>query len=168
MSVKATGPPRRGKRSPTAVWILSRRGKNGTSHRIRWIDPISGKSQSEACGRDKALARIKRDATKAELREGLSGQLPDSLLSDLASKIQIFMVGKSHHTIRETRRSLEDLVRLAVIGAWSTSIERWSWISGLGDGQQRLEANQVGPELRRRCRMAPNKPAVAMERNAAR
>ncbi len=60
MSVKATGPPRRGKRSPTAVWILSRRGKNGTTYRIRWIDPKSGKSLSEACGRDKALARLKR------------------------------------------------------------------------------------------------------------
>ena len=112
MSVKATGPLRRGKRSPTAVWILSRRGKNGTSYRIRWADLMSGKYLSEACGRDKALARLKRDAKKSELRAGLSGQLPDSLLSDLESKITTFMVGKSPHTIRKTRRSLKDLVRL--------------------------------------------------------
>ena len=112
MSVKATGPPRRGKRSPTAVWILSRRGTRGTSYRIRWVDPISGKTQARACGRDRALARIERDAKKAELRDGLSGQLPDSLLSDLESKMQTFMVGKSHHTTRKTRRSLKDLIRL--------------------------------------------------------
>ncbi len=48
MSVKATGPPRRGKRSPTAVWILSRHGKNGTTYRIRWVDLASGKTLSEA------------------------------------------------------------------------------------------------------------------------
>ncbi|MCH8853726.1 MAG: tyrosine-type recombinase/integrase, partial [Planctomycetes bacterium] len=112
MSVKATGPPRRGNRSPTAVWILSRRGTKGVSYRIRWVDPTTGQTQAKACGRDKALARIERDAKRAELREGLSGQLPNSLLSELESKMQTFMVGKSHHTIRKTRRSLKDLMRL--------------------------------------------------------
>ena len=112
MSVKATGPPRRGKRSPTAVWILSRRGKNGTTYRIRWVDLASGKTLSEACGRDLALARLARDRKKAELREGLSGRLPDRTISDLMAELPGFMVGKSSDTIRITLRALSDLVRL--------------------------------------------------------
>ena len=94
MSVKATGPPRRGKRSPTAVWILARRGKLGTTYRIRWADQASGKTLSEACGRDLALARQARDRKKAELRGGLSGRLPDRMISDLMAELPAFMAGK--------------------------------------------------------------------------
>ncbi len=112
MNGKVSEQPSRGRRSPTAVWIVSFRGKRGVSYRIRWIDPLSGKTKSEACGRDKALARQNRDAKKAELREGLSGRLPDRSLSDLQDALEAFMVGKSHHTIRKTRRSLQELVAL--------------------------------------------------------
>jgi integrase len=102
----------RGQRSPTAVWIISRKGKGGTTYRIRWINPQTGATASEACGRDLALARDRRDAKKAELRDGLSGRLPDKSLSDLVEALPTFMVSKSPHTVRKTGGSLDDLIRL--------------------------------------------------------
>ncbi len=43
---EALGEPkavRRGRRSPTAVWILRSKVKGGNSYRIRWVDPATGK-----------------------------------------------------------------------------------------------------------------------------
>ncbi len=112
MSNETPRPMSRGRRSPTAAWIITRKGKRGTTYRIRWIDPTTGKTCSEACGRDRALARTRRDAKKAELREGLSGRLPDKCVSDLKEALEDFMTGKSANTLRETQRSLQDLVDL--------------------------------------------------------
>lgn len=105
-------PVRRGRRSPTAVWVLRSKVKGGTAYRIRWIDPSTGKTLSESCGRDLAYARDRRDAKKAELREGISARLPDKSVSDLKDALDTFMVKKSPHTIRKTKRSLQDLIAL--------------------------------------------------------
>ena len=105
-------PVSRGRRSPTACWLVRRKGADGTTYRIRWIDPRTGQALSEACGRDMAYARDRRDAKKAELREGLSGRLPDKSLSDLVKALPTYMVSKSPHTIRKTTCSLNDLIKL--------------------------------------------------------
>lgn len=66
----------------------------------------------EACGHDLAYARDRRDAKKAELRQGLSGRLPNKSVSDLKADLDKFMVGKSRHTVRKTRDSLKTLIDL--------------------------------------------------------
>jgi len=99
----------RGRRSPTAVWIEKRAGGR---YRIRWVDPMTGQVASEACGQDKAYARDRRSAKRAELRDGLSGRLPDKTIEDLRDALDSFMVGKSPHTIRKTKGSLTEVVNL--------------------------------------------------------
>lgn len=105
-------PQRRGRRGPSAVWIERRKRKDGTAWRIRWINPATGRADSQACGRDLALARNLRDQKKAELRDGLSGKLPDRSLADLIDGIAGFQAGRSQHTIRKTKDSLESLRNL--------------------------------------------------------
>jgi len=99
-------------RNPTAVWINRRNGKRGTSYRLRWIDPKTGKMASEACGRDLAYARVRRDQVKQELRDGLSGRLPDTSLADLRDRLADLMAGRSPHTIAKTKDSLNCLETL--------------------------------------------------------
>ena len=112
MNEQTTKPIRRGNRRPTAVHIERRKNKKGTSYRIRWIDLLSGKTMSEPCGRDMAYARIRRDQKKAELRDGLSGKLPDKTLSELKEELAKLMIGKSPNTIRKTKHSLQQLIDL--------------------------------------------------------
>jgi integrase len=112
MSTEKRIPVARGKRNPTSVWIASNDGKNGRSYRIRWVDPRTGRTMSEACGHDKALARTRRDAKKAELRDGLTGRLPDKSIADLRDALPEFMTGKSPHTVRKAKGSLDSLVAL--------------------------------------------------------
>ncbi len=86
--------------------------QRGRTYRIRWVDPKTRKMMSEACGRDKAFARLRRDAKKGDLRDGLSGILQGHTLSDLRDQLSQFMVGKSVHTIRKTCRSVQDVIDL--------------------------------------------------------
>ena len=81
------------RRNPTAVWIISRKGKRGQSYRLRWIDARSGQWQSEACGRDLAYARVRRDQLRQELRDGLAGKLPDMTIGELAERLATLMAG---------------------------------------------------------------------------
>jgi len=103
---------RRGKRSPTSVWIESYKGRRGKSYRLRWIDPQTDQRQAEPCGRDYALARDKRIDKKVELRDGLSARLPDKALSDLIAQVDTFMAGKAPATRRKTKASLRKLIDL--------------------------------------------------------
>jgi len=97
------------RRQPTAVWIVKRKGKRGTSYRLRWIDPKTGKMASEACGRDLAYARLRRDQVKQELRDGLSGRLPETSIADLRDRLGDLMAGRSDATIQRTKESLDSL-----------------------------------------------------------
>ena len=104
--------PLRGRRNPTSVWIRKYRGKRGTTYRLRWIDPMTGEERTETAGRDLALARQRRTERIAELRDGLSGRLPDKTLEELREALDTFMTGKSPHTLRKTKRSVKDLIDL--------------------------------------------------------
>ncbi len=103
---------RRGRRNPSNVWIVRRTCKRGTSYRIRWTDPRSGQSLSQACGRDLALARTMRDKKKSELRDNLSGKLPGKTLTDLKDTLDVFLASKSGRTVQETKDSLRKLIEL--------------------------------------------------------
>jgi integrase len=108
------------RRNPTAVWIVTRSGKRGKSYRLRWIDPRTGRWASEACGRDLAYARLRRDEVKRELRDGLAGKLPAVTVGELAGRLDTLMAGRSASTIKKTQDSLRLLERLCgsrVIGA---------------------------------------------------
>jgi hypothetical protein len=83
--------------------------KDGMGHRLRWVDLLTGKVESQACGKDLALARSLRDQKKTELRDGLSGKLPDKSLADLIGSVAGFMAGRSWHTVRKTKDGLESL-----------------------------------------------------------
>lgn len=102
----------RGTRNPSAVWIVKRDGKRGGAYRIRWVDPLSGQTFSQSAGRDLALAREMRDAKKSELRDGLAGRQPIKDVSDLADVLPTFMAGKSAVTIRTTKRTLNEFIKL--------------------------------------------------------
>jgi integrase len=93
-------------RNPTAVWVNRREGKRGTAYRLRWIDPRTGRWASEACGRDQAYARLRRDQIKQELREGLSGKCPTVSITDLAERLDALMAGRSASTVNKTADSL--------------------------------------------------------------
>lgn len=103
-------------KSPTSVWIARYKGKRGTTYTLRWIDPRSGKWQREAAGRDLAYARVRRDAIREELRNGLAGRLPDVTVADLADRLDTLMAGKSAETITKTQESLRALDRLCNVG----------------------------------------------------
>lgn len=103
----------RGNRSPTAVWIRKRKGVNGPSYGLRWIDPRTGKETTEPCGSDLTLARQMREAKRSKLREGLSGKLPDKSLSDLKEALGGFLSGKAAGTLADSRRSLQRLLDVA-------------------------------------------------------
>ena len=94
------------KRNPTAVWIVTREGKRGKSYRLRWIDPRTGSWASEACGRDLAYARVRRDQVRQELRNGLAGKLPTVTIGELADRLSTLMAGRSVSTITKTQDSL--------------------------------------------------------------
>lgn len=100
------------KRTPTAVWIVRRQGKKGTSYRLRWIDHRTGAWDSEPCGRDLAYARARRDQKRQEIRDGLSGRLPELGLAELIGsndqpgKLDAMMAGRSADTIKKTKDSL--------------------------------------------------------------
>ena len=97
------------KRNPTAVWVVSRSGKRGKSYRLRWIDPRTGRWSSEACGRDLAYARQRRDQVKRDLRDGLAGRLPETSITELRDRLGDLMAGRSPHTIGKTKDSLKSL-----------------------------------------------------------
>lgn len=99
-------------RSPTAVWIFKRKGKRGTTYRLRWISPRTGSWESEACGRDMAFARLRREQIRQELREGLSGKTPHTPLAELTDRLGTPMAGRSEQTIERTRDSLTQLGKL--------------------------------------------------------
>ena len=107
-------------RNPTSVWIARRKGKRGVSYRLRWTNPRTGRTESEACGRDMAYARLRRDQIRQELREGLSGRLPSTSLGDLISRLDSLMAGKSEHTLRKTKDSLRLLKELCKVGCITT------------------------------------------------
>ena len=97
------------RRQPTAVWVAKRKGKRGTSYRLRWIDPKTGKMASESAGRDLAYARERRDQLKQELRDGLAGRLPDTSIADLRDRLPDLMAGRSPHTVSKTLDSLKSV-----------------------------------------------------------
>jgi len=72
--------------------------KRGWSYRVRWINPRTGKWESEACGHDQAYARMRKDQIRQELRDGLSGKLPSTTLDEMAEKLDVLMAGKSPTT----------------------------------------------------------------------
>ncbi len=82
-------------RNPTAVWIQRRKGKRGVSYRLRWINPQTGKWESEACGRDLAYARLRREQVRLEIREGLGGKLPNTTVEELINLLDSLMAGRS-------------------------------------------------------------------------
>lgn len=96
-------------RNPTAVWIHKRKGKRGVSYRLRWINPRTGNWESEACGRDMAYARQRREQVRHELREGLSGKLPHTTVRQLLDMSDSLMAGRSPQTIESTKASLRRL-----------------------------------------------------------
>jgi hypothetical protein len=104
------------RRNPTAVWIISRKGKRGQSYRLRWIDARSGQWQSEACGRDLAYARVRRDQLRQELRDGLAGKLPDMTIGELAERLATLMAGRSVSTVSKTQLSARPRPRDGVPG----------------------------------------------------
>ncbi|MCG3180150.1 MAG: Tyrosine recombinase XerC [Phycisphaerae bacterium] len=99
-------------RNPTAVWMVRRRGKRGTSYQLRWIDPRTGQQRAEACGRDSVYAKTRRAQLKEEIREGLAGRLPELSLTDLAGakgqpgKLDAMMAGRSVATVSKTKDTL--------------------------------------------------------------
>jgi len=99
----------RGKRSPTGVWIVRAKGKRGTTYRIRWVDPQTGRGLSEACGDDFKLARTRRDQKRGELRDGITGKLPSKTLSELIAAVPEFMAGSRPTSIDNVVDSLESL-----------------------------------------------------------
>jgi len=108
------------RRNPTAVWVVRRKGKRGTAYRLRWLDPRTGRWASEACGRDLAYARVRRDQVRQELRDGLAGRLPDVSLADFRDRLPTLMAGRSESTIHKTAESLrllEDLCGARALAA---------------------------------------------------
>ncbi|MDM8008617.1 MAG: tyrosine-type recombinase/integrase [Phycisphaerae bacterium] len=100
----------------TAVWLIKRRCKGGTTYRLRWRDR-AGRQHSHACGRDYVLARTMRDQKREELRAGLLGEYPDMSVDDFRERLKTLMA-KSPRTIettRETLRLVNKLCRPAVI-----------------------------------------------------
>jgi integrase len=104
--------PVRGLRNPTAAWIVSYIGKRGKSYRVRWIDPTTGKTMSEAVGRDMAVARDKRNARSKQLREGLIYRPQNKSLSELRDALPELMSGKSPLTISKTKASIQMIIDL--------------------------------------------------------
>ncbi|OQB85186.1 MAG: site-specific tyrosine recombinase XerC [Planctomycetes bacterium ADurb.Bin126] len=100
-------------KTPTSVWIVPYRGKRGTTYRLRWINPRTGEWEAEACGRDLAYARERRDQVRQELRDGLTGKLPETTVQGLIDQLPVLMAGKSAtHTIPSTQGSLRELQAL--------------------------------------------------------
>ena len=107
-------------KSPTSVWIVRRKGKRGTTYRLRWINAKTGKWESLACGRDKALAREQRECIRQELREGMSGKLPQTMIPQFLEQLPSLMAGKSHETVDKTVdsvRLLDELCRVGCLAA---------------------------------------------------
>lgn len=100
-------------KTPTAVWIEKRRGKRGTSYRLRWVDPRTGKWESEAVGRDLAFARERRDQIRQALRDGFGGKLPHTEMAEFVEMLPSLMCGKSPSTIETTQDSIRLLEELA-------------------------------------------------------
>lgn len=100
----------------TAVWMIKRAGKNGTTYRLRWMDPGTGKWCSETCGRDQAHARARRDQIRGLLRDGLAGKLPVIGLTEFADRLDQLMAGKSVHTVSKTKESVKLLEKLCDVG----------------------------------------------------
>jgi len=65
-----------------------------------------------AAGTDHALARIMRTNKAAELRDGISGKLPDKTIQHLIDAVPTFMAGLSRFTRIEATAALEHLQRL--------------------------------------------------------
>ena len=106
-------------RNPTAVWIQRRKGKRGVSYRLRWINPRTGKWESEACGRDLAYARLRREQVRLEIREGLGGKLPNTTVEELMNLLDSLMAGRSAQTIESTETSLRRLDATCDVGCIS-------------------------------------------------
>lgn len=99
-------------RMSTEVWIRKRKGIGAVTYGLRWIDPGTGSWKSESCGHDLALARLRRDVIRGELRQGLSGRLPETTLPELAERLAVLMAGKAASTIARTADTLRLLDRL--------------------------------------------------------
>lgn len=101
------------RRDPTAVWLRRRKGTQGVTYGLRWIDPLTGRGRSESCGRHIAYARRRRQQVRQELRDGLSGSMPEVRLADfIDNRLPALMAGKSPVTVRKTQESLRALDRL--------------------------------------------------------
>ncbi len=108
-------------RSPTAAWICRHKGKTGTTYRVRWVDPRSGRWRSRTAGRDYVAARLLRGQVRADLRDGLAGKRPDVSPAELADRLPILMAGRAATTIRKTAGSLRQLQKLC-------DVHRIEWI----------------------------------------
>jgi integrase len=111
--------------TPTGVWIVRRSGKRGTSYRLRWVDPRTGRWESEAAGRDLAYARVRRDQIRQELRDGLTGKAPETTVAELVDRLGSLMAGKTHFTVESTKESLRSLDDLCHVG-YLSAIDRGS------------------------------------------
>lgn len=106
-------------KTPTEVWITRRKGKRGVSYRLRWVNPRTGKWESLACGRDQKLAQQEKDRIRAELRDGLSGKVPETAIDAFIEQLPRLMAGRSVHTVSKTVRSVKLLEELCKVGCLS-------------------------------------------------
>ena len=74
-------------KTPTSVWIHKRDGKRGTSYRLRWVNPRTGKWESLACGRDRRLALMEKTRIEGELREGLAGTIAHTDIGEFVEQL---------------------------------------------------------------------------------
>ena len=127
-------------KTPTSVWIEKRQGKRGTSYRLRWVNPRTGKWESQACGRDRRLAKQQQERIRHELRDGLSGKLPHTSIGGFVGLLPQLMAGKSQETIDKTVRSVKLLDELCKAGCL-TAIDR----AGILDFKAKRLASGVSP-----------------------
>lgn len=99
----------RGTVRPDAVWLSARKGVRGKTYAIRWVDPISGKTKSQTCGADKALARRMQQEKCIELRRGVSSERTPRTVDDLVNALPGWMIGKAADTVSKTQQSLRAL-----------------------------------------------------------
>lgn len=126
----------RGMLRPHAVWLVSRKGKKGTTWSIRWIDPTSGTTKSETCGRDKAVARDRQGKRRDELRRGIAQVNAPHTVDEMIDTLPIWMIGKASDTVKKTQQSLRELGKV--------------WQKRVDDGKVRrgpLMVDSIGREL---------------------
>lgn len=104
------------RRSGTRAWVEHDRGYDGRRrYRVRWIDPDTGKKESESCGTDSALARELLGQIMARLRLkrlGVGGD-PTKRISDLVARLPELLAGRSTTSLHKMERSLNDLADVA-------------------------------------------------------